>query len=77
VGGALGASVSFFLISNAAAWLWDPIYSKNLDGLIQSYAMGVPFFRFALAGDLFYTAVFFGIAAFVTGAKRSQVRLAA
>lgn len=73
-GSAFAASMSFFLISNGAAWLWDPMYVKTLDGLLHSYWMGLPFFRQAVAGDLFYTAAFFGIAALVAGAKQVEAR---
>lgn len=36
------------------------MYERGLNGLIESYAMGLPFFRWTLLGDLFYTVVFFG-----------------
>lgn len=43
VGGALLASVSFFLASNFAVWaLWD-MYSKSWNGLIACYIAGLPF----------------------------------
>ncbi|MFM1875763.1 MAG: hypothetical protein RL266_1500 [Bacteroidota bacterium] len=59
-GGALAGSVLFFLITNAAAWWVLPEYTKDLSGLMNSYAAGVPFFRGTLAGDLLFTAVLFG-----------------
>lgn len=59
-GGALAGSVLFFLITNAAAWWVLPEYTKDLAGLMNSYAAGVPFFRGTLAGDLLFTAVLFG-----------------
>jgi hypothetical protein len=52
-------SVQFFLITNAGVWLAGA-YDRGLDGLMQSYTAGLPFFRGTVMGDLFYTAVFFG-----------------
>jgi len=59
--GALAGSVLFFLITNAAVWFGSPYYAQNLSGLLNSYAMGLPFFRATLLGDLLFTASFFGI----------------
>jgi len=56
-----GASILFFLASNAAVWLWSGMYSVNLAGLMSSYAAGIPFFRNTMLGDLLFTGVFFGV----------------
>ena len=58
--GALGASVIFFVVTNAAVWAFTPLYAHTLAGLMQSYTMAIPFFKNSLAGDLGYTAVLFG-----------------
>jgi hypothetical protein len=55
----LTSSVLFFLITNFGVWLNFNMYSKTVSGLLQSYVMGVPFFRNTLLGDLFYTFSFF------------------
>lgn len=60
MGGALAGSVLFFLITNAAIWYGSPFYSQDLLGLLDSYALGLPFFRGTLVGDLLFTAVMFG-----------------
>ena len=60
-GAAILSSVLFFLITNFAVWAFSPWYAKTLSGLSQSYLMALPFFRNTLLGDLFYTAVFFGV----------------
>ena len=66
---ALAASVSFFLVSNFAVWVvWD-MYPRTAAGLVACYAAALPFFRHSLAGDLFFTVVFFGIGALVEGAR--------
>lgn len=55
----LGSSVLFFLITNAAVWLYSPWYVKNFSGLMYSYELGLPFFRNMLSGDIVYTAALF------------------
>jgi hypothetical protein len=59
VGATLLSSVLFFLITNFGVWAagW---YPRTLSGLMQSYMMGLPFFRNTVLGDLCYTGVFFG-----------------
>lgn len=57
---ALASSVSFFLLSNFAVWAsWPDLYPKTVAGLITCYAVGVPYFRRAVAGDLLFTTVMF------------------
>ena len=56
---AIGSSILFFLITNFAVWAAGA-YARDLSGLVQSYIMGLPFLKNTLAGDLFYTASFFG-----------------
>lgn len=57
---ALASSALFFLVTNWAVWQWSPLYAHTWSGLIDSYVMGLPFFRNSLIGDIFYTASFFG-----------------
>lgn len=54
-------AVAFFLVTNAAVWLFTDMYSTGWAGLWQSYVAGLPFFRNTLAGDLFYTSSTFGL----------------
>lgn len=70
VGGtAFLASAIFFLVTNAVAWR-EPIhgYPPGLDGLLQSYAMGLQFWTWTLIGDLGFTAVLFLAEALVASA---------
>ena len=53
------ASIQFFLITNTAVWI-NGMYDRSLLGLWESYIAGIPFFRWTVAGDFFYTGVFFG-----------------
>jgi hypothetical protein len=55
----LVSSVLFFLITNFGVWASGMMYQRNLNGLMQSYAFGIPFFRNTLVSDLFYSFSFF------------------
>lgn len=50
----LGAAVWFFLWTNGGVWLMadGSFYPKNLDGLMMSYAYGLPFFRTTLVSGV-------------------------
>ena len=58
--GTFVSSLLFFLITNFGVWAHSGMYEKTLMGLMQSYLMGLPFFRNTLLGDFFYTGLFFG-----------------
>lgn len=60
LGGTLIASLQFFLITNFGVWATG-MYSRSLSGLFESYLMGLPFYRYTLLGDLFYTVSFFSL----------------
>jgi hypothetical protein len=65
-GAALASSVSFFLISNFAVWAaWSQMYPRNFNGLMMSYAAGIPFFRGTVESDLFFSIAFFGTPVFL------------
>jgi len=49
------SSTLFFLITNGAVWYFTDLYPGDLSGLLSSYTAGLPFYRNALMGDLFYT----------------------
>jgi hypothetical protein len=70
-GAALTSSVSFFVITNFAVWVFGTMYPKTLSGLMTCYAAGLPFFRRGLAGDLLFTAVMFGLPAAAAVIARS------
>lgn len=56
----LGAT-AYFLLTNAAVWAFTDLYSAGISGLSMSYAMAIPFFKWSLAGDLFYLAIFVSV----------------
>lgn len=73
VGGAsLASSVSFFVVSNFAVWACWNMYPKTMAGLMTSYAAGLPFFSRGVGGDLFFTALMFGVPALAAMASRSR-----
>ena len=43
LGGAIGASILFFIISNFGVWLSDPDYPLTWGGLVLCYEMAIPF----------------------------------
>jgi hypothetical protein len=61
VGAAVTSSVSFFLISNLAAWIAQPeMYPRTFGGLLMSYTAGIPFYRNTAVSDLFFSLAMFG-----------------
>ena len=60
---ALAGSVSFFVVSNLAVWGAWSMYPKTFAGLMTCYAAALPFFRRGFEGDMFFTAVMFGLPA--------------
>ncbi len=58
--GSLASSALFFLITNFGFWLANDIYPKTVSGQIEAYVMALPFFKWTVLGDLFYTGMFFG-----------------
>jgi hypothetical protein len=50
----------FYLVSNFAVWAFQSSYEKSLAGLAHCYLAAVPFYRWMLAGDMFYLAVLLG-----------------
>ncbi len=56
----LGSAIFFFATTNAAVWAFGTMYTHDLNGLIQSYTMALPFFRNSLMSDLFFTSILVG-----------------
>jgi hypothetical protein len=66
VSAALASSVSFFLVSNFAAWAaWPDMYPRSFNGLMMSYTAGLPFFRGTVESDLFFSIAMFGTPVFL------------
>jgi hypothetical protein len=60
IGGAFGAAVVFYIVSNFGVWLTSPMYPLTAEGLIACYTAAIPFFHHTLAGNLIYSGVLFG-----------------
>src|SRR3990167_2733604 len=60
------SSLIFFIITNFGVWLNGGLYTKNLQGLEQSYIMALPFFKNTIAGDFFYAFLLFYSFQFLT-----------
>lgn len=56
----IGASLTFFLVTNTAVWWFSPWYEKSLSGLLYSYELGLPFLRNMFIGDMVYTYTLLG-----------------
>ena len=72
LGTLLGSSI-FFFITNLGVFIFQTMYPKNPAGLVECFVMALPFFRNTLAGDLFYTAVFFVVFAFLKSWSKTVV----
>lgn len=59
LGGALSASIIFFILSNLGVWFTGTMYPMTFDGLIACYTAAIPFFHNTLTGDLFYSGLMF------------------
>lgn len=73
LGTATLAAVLFFLVTNFASMIADPIYTKDFNGLLQSYIAGIPFFRNTLLGNLVYSAALFGVYEYVVLRKKATI----
>ncbi len=59
----LAGGMVFFLVTNGAVWARSAIkgneYSADLQGLLECYEAGIPFYRSMLQGDLVYLPIFY------------------
>jgi hypothetical protein len=67
----------FFFASNFAVWAFQSDYEKSLAGLVECYTAALPFYRWMLAGDVFYLTVLIAcwLAATVSVAKNERAPL--
>jgi len=57
----LGGSTLFFLTTNLATWAEGHNYPLTFPGLIECYALGLPFFGRTILADLLGTGLLFGL----------------
>lgn len=55
----LASAIGFYLISNIGPW-WA-YYEHSWNGLLTCYINGLPYLGRTLAGDVFYSLIFFGL----------------
>jgi hypothetical protein len=59
-GGAVAASLLFFVVTNLGTWWAGGIYPLTPEGLSACFVAALPFLRLTLLGDLFYSGLLFG-----------------
>lgn len=67
------STIAFYLVTNFGAWLANPIYTKDITGLMASYAAGIPFLGSQLAATFIYGAVLFGAAYYILRSSSKTV----
>jgi hypothetical protein len=63
--GGLIYTLLFFIITNFGCWIGSTSYPQNFVGLMECYAMGMPFLKGTLLADLFYCGILFGSFEFI------------
>ncbi len=63
--GGLISTLLFFIITNFGCWIGSTSYPQNFVGLMECYAMGIPFLKGTLLADLFYCGILFGSFEFI------------
>ena len=58
---AFASSVLFFLVTNFGVWAMYDTYPATLEGLLQCYVAGIPFFQYTLLGDLAFVTLLFTV----------------
>lgn len=55
-------SLAFFVVTNFVVWFIrrGVAFDDNMSGLVDCYTVAVPFYRWMLAGDVFYIVALFG-----------------
>ncbi len=71
-------SLQFFLITNLPSWFIGTLYPRTLAGLGECYLAALPFFGRTLGAELFYSAILFGLYAWLsrTIARPERVAIA-
>lgn len=69
-GATMAGSLLFFIVSNLSVFLFQDMYPKSWQGLIQCFEMAIPFFRNSFLADIFYCFVLFGTFSFTRNLSR-------
>ena len=68
-------SFQFYLVTDFPSWLWFGQYPHTLAGLATCYINAIPFFGWTLASDLTYTAILFGLYAWLSRTVATRERV--
>jgi len=71
IGGALASSLIFYTMTNFAVWALTGLYSADAKGLLECYVAALPFLKYTVAGDLFWSVALFG-GAFLLRRRQEQ-----
>lgn len=71
---AISGSLLFFFITNLGVWLSAGLYPLSTEGLVTCFTLAIPFLWKALAGDLFFVLLFYGV--FLLVERRPVAKLA-
>ncbi len=56
-----GSALLFFLVTNFGTWVSGHGLEMTFNGLLGTYALGIPFFGYNIAGNLVFSFLFFGV----------------
>lgn len=70
-GGAIMATVLFFVVTNFGTWLAGTLYAKSLSGLIACYIAAIPFLLNSLVSNLLFAFAAFYLYSFIIEKKPS------
>ena len=56
---AISSPLIFFLISNFGVWALSNFYAKDLNGLMQSYILALPFLKNTFTSTIFFIVLYF------------------
>ena len=56
---AISSPLIFFLISNFGVWALSNFYTKDLNGLMQSYILALPFLKNTFTSTIFFIVLYF------------------
>ena len=81
LGASLTMSTLFYLLTNGGVWLLGGWYPLTFVGMVECYVAALPFYRWTLLGDLFFTTLTIGCysiavwsSAYLATIKRKQAK---
>lgn len=59
-GGVLGATLTFWIISNLGTFISGTLYPKTITGLVACFTAALPFLKNSLIGNVLFASILFG-----------------